>query len=97
MMLLCFLLTGLVGNYIAQVYTTENAELATANKIFSDYSKLMGDRYFAMRQGIIVLSENQKHLTAGNVTQVESRWALYIADLPSSASLFWTWHNGGSF
>ena len=62
-------------------YTTKNAELATANKIFSDHSKLMGDRYFAMSQVMLVLAENQKTSVKWKVSQVESRWELYRAEL----------------
>ena len=49
-LVLGFVLTELVGTYLAQTYTTRQANLATAGKIFSDYSKLLGDRYFGMNQ-----------------------------------------------
>lgn len=81
MMLLGFLLTGVVGTYIAQVYTTKNAELAAANKIFNDHSKLMGDRYFAMSQVMLLLAENQKTPLKWKAPQVESRWELYRAEV----------------
>jgi len=81
MMLLGFVLTGLVGTYIAQVYTTKNAELTTANKIFGDHSKLVGDRYFAMSQVMLVLAENQKTPSRWKPSQVEARWESYRAEL----------------
>ena len=43
LILMGFLLTGIVGTFIAQKYTTDNAELTAANKIFEEYSKLSGD------------------------------------------------------
>jgi hypothetical protein len=57
MLLIGFVLTGLVGTYITQAYTTKNSELVASNKVFSEYSKLAGDRYFTMNQVFIALRE----------------------------------------
>jgi hypothetical protein len=49
-MLLGVLLTGLIGTYLSHRYTTEQAEIESASKIFSEHSKLIGERYFAQRR-----------------------------------------------
>jgi hypothetical protein len=81
MMVFGFLLTGLVGTYISQVYTTKSAELAAANKIFADHNKLIGDRYFAMNQVMLVLAGNRKTPKRWKASQVEQRWELYRREL----------------
>lgn len=49
-LLLGFFLTGVLGTYLSHKYTTEQSDLASASKIFNDYSKLAGDRYFAQNR-----------------------------------------------
>ena len=75
LILLGFLLTGVAGTYIAQTYTTKNAELSAANKIFSEYSKLAGDRYFTMNQIMLAHSENKSDAI------IEKRWLAYRSEL----------------
>jgi len=75
LMLLGFLLTGVIGTYISQTYTTKNAELSAANKIFGDYSKLSGDRYFTMNQVMIGLKEGFSE------NELKKRWESYRIEL----------------
>ena len=75
LVLLGFVLTGLVGTFIAQTYTTKNAELAAANKIFSEYSQLTGDRYFTMNQLMIALNNNETD------DVLTTRWNAYRVEL----------------
>lgn len=75
LILLGFLLTGVVGTHIAQTYTTKNAELSAANKIFSEYSRLAGDRYFTMNQVMIAL----KNKATKEV--LVARWDAYRVEL----------------
>lgn len=75
LVLLGFLLTGIIGTYIAQTYTTKNAELSASNKIFSEYSKLTGDRYFTMNQVMLSLRSGDDE----NILNM--RWDAYRAEL----------------
>ena len=75
LILLGFVLTGIVGTYIAQKYTTKNAELSAANKIFSEYSKLAGDRYFTMNQIALALQNK----SSKEVLSV--RWDAYRVEI----------------
>lgn len=54
-LVLGFLLTGIVGTYLSHRYTTQQADLSAAGKVFSDHSKLIGDRYFAQNQLTLAL------------------------------------------
>ena len=75
LILVGFLLTGVVGTYIAQTYTTKNAELSAANKIFGEYSKLTGDRYFTMNQVMLALQKKE-------IEEVlAARWDAYRVEL----------------
>lgn len=49
-LVLGFLLTGVLGAYLSHKYTTEQADLTAAGKVFVDHSKLVGDRYFAQNR-----------------------------------------------
>ena len=49
-LVLGFLLTGVLGAYLSHKYTTEQADLTAASKVFNDYSKLVGDRYFVQNR-----------------------------------------------
>ncbi len=75
LILVGFLLTGVIGTYIAQTYTTKNAELAAANKVFSEYSKLTGDRYFTMNQVMIAIREELSE------KELNERWSAYRSEL----------------
>lgn len=76
-----FFLTGVVGTYIAQIYTTKNAELIAANKVFDEYSKLSGNRYFAMNQILYGLNDNKKKPGKWSAEIIDSRWGNYRAEL----------------
>tara|TARA_R110001583_G_scaffold69896_4_gene198060 strand:+ start:3060 stop:3644 length:585 start_codon:yes stop_codon:yes gene_type:complete len=73
--LLGFLLTGVIGTYISQTYTMKNAELTAANKIFSEYSQLIGDRYFTMNQVMIAIKNDYSD------ADIKSRWNAYRSEL----------------
>jgi hypothetical protein len=75
LVLMGFLLTGVIGTFIAQTYTTKNAELSAANKIFSEYSKLAGDRYFTMNQVLIAIREGHSE------EDLKFRWNEYRSEL----------------
>jgi hypothetical protein len=68
-------LTVVVGNYLAQSYARKSAELDAANKIFSEYSNLAGDRHFTMRQVSLALDGG------ADSDEVETRWAAYRREL----------------
>ena len=75
LLLFRFLLIGVIGAYITQTYTVMNAELAAANKIFSEYSQLAGDRYFTMNQVMLSLRNGD-----GDVI-LKRRWDAYRTEL----------------
>jgi hypothetical protein len=75
LVLLGFLLTGVIGTYISQTYTSRNAELTAANKIFNEYGKLAGDRYFTMNQVMIALMDEYQP------NKLEERWDAYRSEL----------------
>lgn len=54
-----FVLSGLVGNYLSQVYTTKNAQIQLATEIFRDKIKLVGERTFIMNQVYLALKERR--------------------------------------
>jgi len=81
MMLFSFILTGVVGTFIAQFYTSQNAELLAANKIFADQTKLIGDRYFAMSSVMSALEDNRKNPGKWSPSQVGARWDSYRQEL----------------
>ena len=43
-LILGFVFTGVIGTYLSHRYTTQQADLAAASKVFNDHSKLIGDR-----------------------------------------------------
>ena len=75
LMITGFLLTGIIGTFISQSYTTKNAELSAANKIFGDYSVLAGDRYFQMNQILLGLKQGKKKKV------MDKRWGNYREEL----------------
>jgi hypothetical protein len=81
MMVLGFLLTGLVGSFIAQRYTTKNAELAAANKIFADHIQLIGNRYYAMTRIQRILEDNQKTPGKWDASHIDISWDAYRAEV----------------
>ena len=75
MLLFRFLLIGVIGTYITQTYTVMNAELAAANKIFSEYSQLSGDRYFTMNQVMLSIRNGDDDAI------LNKRWDAYRTEL----------------
>ncbi|MEZ9141578.1 MULTISPECIES: hypothetical protein [unclassified Shewanella] len=71
LMLTGFLLTGIIGTFISQSYTTKNAELSAANKVFGEYSELAGERYFEMNQILLGLKQGKTKKV------MEERWDDY--------------------
>lgn len=59
LLILGFVLSGLVGNYLSQVYTTRNAQIQMATEIFRDKIKLVGERIFTMNQVYIELRKRR--------------------------------------
>lgn len=59
-LLLGFLLTGIVGTYLSHRYTTQQADLSAAAKVFSEHSKLIGDRYFVQNQLTLALRNTKE-------------------------------------
>lgn len=76
-LLLGFILTGFLGTYLAQSYTTRQANLTTASKIFSDQSELMGNRYFAMNQITNAYEDNKSEPGTVSVNEIRERWKEY--------------------
>ncbi|MGY4663206.1 hypothetical protein ACVWZ9_004000 [Pseudomonas chlororaphis] len=76
-LLLGFALTGFLGTYLAQSYTTRQANLNAASKIFADQSEMMGNRYFAMNQITNAIEDNRT--TPGTVSsdEIKVRWKEY--------------------
>lgn len=71
-----FLLTAFVGTYLSHRYTTQQADLSAAGKVFSEHSKLVGDRYFAQNQLTIALREVDQ-LAKGKSVEVSTRQNKY--------------------
>lgn len=80
-LLLGFALTGLLGTYLAQTYTTRQADLAASQKIFSDQSTLIGKRYFAMNQVTSAYEENRENPGTWKSEEILTRWNAYRAVL----------------
>jgi len=76
-LLLGFALTGIVGTYLAQTYTTKQANLVTAGKIFSGQSELMGNRYFVMNRITNAYEDNKAAANAVSADDIKSRWQEY--------------------
>lgn len=80
-LLLGFALTGILGTYLAQTYTTRQANLAASQKIFSDQSTLIGKRHFVMNQITIVYEENRETPGTWKPDEIAARWNAYRAVL----------------
>ena len=76
-LILGFVLTGVIGAYLSHRYTTQQADLAAASKVFNDHSKLIGDRYFAMNQVAMPLRDLQKQPTASLSPELQAVWSKY--------------------
>ena len=76
LLVLGFLLSGMVGSYIAQQYTRKSSETQVATEIFKDEIKLVGDRVFLMNQVFIQL-QNRKASTSETDEELRKRWAAY--------------------
>lgn len=76
-MLLGFMLTGVVGTYLSHQYTTQQADLAAASRVFSEHSKLIGDRHFSMTQLTRSLREAQSRTNAQTSPDLQARLSNY--------------------
>lgn len=76
-MFLGFLLTGVVGAYLSHRYTTQQADLSAAAKVFSEHSKLVGQRYFAMNQVTLQLRDIQTKNSQNMRKELDIRWGSY--------------------
>lgn len=76
-LVLGFLLTGVLGAYLSHKYTTEQADLAAASKVFNDYSKLVGDRYFAQNRLYLTLRDTKSGTDQRNREKFDERLEAY--------------------
>ena len=76
-LLLGFLLTGLIGSYLSQRYTTQQADLSAAGKIFSEHSKLIGDRYFTQNQLTLALQKVKAEAQSIKKTDIDTQLNAY--------------------
>jgi hypothetical protein len=76
-LLLGFLLTGIVGTYLSHRYTTQQADLSAAGKVFSEHSKLIGDRYFAQNQLTLALRNAKVDARSNKKTKIETQLNAY--------------------
>ena len=76
-LILGFVFTGVIGTYLSHRYTTQQADLAAASKVFNDHSKLIGDRYFAMNQVTLALRDVQKQPTPQPSPDLQAAWSKY--------------------
>lgn len=77
-LVLGFVFTGIVGTYLSHRYTTQQADLVAAGKVFSDHSRLIGDRYFAMNQVTVFLRDVQKAEQRKSSSDLEIKWRAYV-------------------
>jgi len=75
-----FVLSGIVGTYIAQVYTRRSSELQVATELFKDEIKLVGDRVFAMNQVFVGLQE-RKPESWEREEDLRKRWDAYRSEV----------------
>lgn len=76
-LVLGFLLTGILGAYLSHKYTTEQADLVAAGKVFNDYSKLAGDRYFVQNRLYLSLRSITKSGSKSNQELLNERLDAY--------------------
>ncbi|MBX3644721.1 MAG: hypothetical protein KF720_16820 [Rubrivivax sp.] len=76
-LVLGFLLTGVLGAYLSHKYTTEQADLTAAGKVFNDYSKLVGDRYFAQNRLFLHLRDTRGDAAKATVDRFTERLDAY--------------------
>jgi hypothetical protein len=76
LLILGFVLSGVVGNYIAQAYTTKHAQVEVATEIFKDEIRLVGDRVFVMNQVFLALQGRRKDVEASE-EELRARWSAY--------------------
>lgn len=76
LLILGFVLSGIVGNYLSQVYTTKNAQIQMATEIFKDKIKLVGERTFVMNQVYLALREKELDAKAPN-EELHKRMSAY--------------------
>jgi hypothetical protein len=76
-LLLGFLLTAVVGTYLSHRYTTQQADLAAAGKVFNEHSKLIGDRHFAMTQVTLHLRDFKGTAEPKSNAELQSKWNTY--------------------
>lgn len=72
-----FLLTAVVGTYLSHRYTTQQADLVAAGKVFSEHSKLIGDRYFAQNQLTLALREDAIPAERDKLAEIKTRHNRY--------------------
>ena len=76
-LVLGFLLTGVVGAYLSNRYTTQQADLTVAGKVLSEHSKLIGDRYFAMSQVTLPFRDIQRQSASQTSAELQVTWGKY--------------------
>lgn len=76
-LVLGFVLTGILGTYLSHRYTTQQADLAAAGKVFNEHSKLIGERHFAMTQLTAELREAQALPSGTPLSESARKWAAY--------------------
>jgi len=76
LLVLGFVLSGVVGSYIAQQYTRKSSETQVATDIFKDEIKLVGDRIFLMNQVFIHL-QDRKQSAPETEEELRNRWSAY--------------------
>lgn len=76
LLVLGFILSGVVGSYIAQQYTRKSSETQVATDIFKDEIKLVGDRVFLMNQ-IFIQLQGRKQSNSETEEEMRKRWSVY--------------------
>jgi hypothetical protein len=80
-LLVGFALTGFLGTYLSQTYTTKQANLAAAQKVFSDESAVIGKRYFVMDQIMNAYQDNRATPGTWPEADMSAHWAAYRSAL----------------
>jgi hypothetical protein len=88
-LLVGFVLSGVVGTYLAHAYTQRQAAITSATQLFSDHSKAMGERYFAMQQLTAAMDKRDPTYKVSDA-EISARWEKY-------RSVLLTWNSGRNF